>query len=229
MLLDVRTPEEYCAGHLVGAKLVPTRHPPLSSFDQDTLEMNLLICLRFVKRNEPIFVYCKKGIRAKQAQQLIRSFGFTNVFSLGGVMDEPLASIFRTANPQLVKSCNFGQTSTVFNIHDFALENKQFRHVVATPGRQQIVVMSLLPGEEIGMEQHPEVDQFIRVESGFGLATVKSATKLFQVPLTVGDALVIRHGDWHNLVNTDKLWPLKLSTIYSPPSHSHGLIQRDRL
>lgn len=230
ILLDIRTPEEYCAGHLKGAILVPTAHPPLTSRQQDALEERLSNTLRHVPKSMPIFIYCKKGIRAKQAEQLVRSLGFRNVQSLGGATEEPLASLFRE-NIRIC-TCSFGTGSTHLNIEDLTNENTDFRHVIATPGKFQLVVMSLLPGEDIGMEKHDQVDQFIRVEEGHGLAIVQSGEskkKNFTVPLTPGDALIVKHGDWHNVINTDRSTPLKLYTIYSPPNHRHGLVQREKV
>lgn len=227
LLLDIRSPEEYCAAHLPGAILIPTPHPPLSPAQQDRLEQELLCVLRpnvKQEKNILIFVYCKKGIRAKQAQQLIRGFGFPNVFSLGGMSELPLMDWIGHGT----QTCDFGTGSTHLNIEDMTNENKAFRQVLSTPGNMQLVVMSLLPGQDIGMERHPHVDQFIRIESGHGLATIRSPSSLksnhFTVPLVPGDVLVIRHGDWHNVINTGQT-RLNLYTLYAPPEHPPHLTQ----
>jgi mannose-6-phosphate isomerase-like protein (cupin superfamily) len=110
--------------------------------------------------------------------------------------------------------------SHLFNIQQYTLNNTNYREVVVTNDHSQIVVMSLLPGEEIGMEVH-EVDQFIRIEKGKGIVIVNhEESDIFD-----GMAISIPTGNYHNIINLGNE-QLKLYTIYSPPNEEEGLIQR---
>jgi mannose-6-phosphate isomerase-like protein (cupin superfamily) len=116
----------------------------------------------------------------------------------------------------------------VINIEKATLENKAFRQVLHTNSRQQLVLMSLIPGEEIGMEVHENVDQFIRIEKGIALAVIIKAesrgkkTKYYL--LEDGDCIMIPLGFYHNIINVGDE-DLKLYTIYSPPEHKPGTYQ----
>lgn len=109
------------------------------------------------------------------------------------------------------------------NIEAKALGNDNFRQVLYTAPHCQLVVMTLRPEEEIGMETHEDGDQFIRVESGKGEASIDGEI----VPLSEGVAVVIPAGTEHNVVNTGSE-PLRLYTIYSPPEHADGTVHRTR-
>jgi mannose-6-phosphate isomerase-like protein (cupin superfamily) len=85
--------------------------------------------------------------------------------------------------------------------------------------------MTLAPGEEIGMEQHGSGDQFIRVESGEGLAIIDGKRH----PLSDGVAVVIPAGSRHNVLNTSASAPLRLYTVYSPPQHPDGTVHPTKL
>lgn len=95
ILLDLRTVEEYRSGHLPGAILVPTPHPPLSPDDRRALEGYLQLALGTSPTSRPIVLYCKKGIRSGIAAEILRRFGFTRITDLGGLETEPLRSRFR--------------------------------------------------------------------------------------------------------------------------------------
>lgn len=107
----------------------------------------------------------------------------------------------------------------VINIEQESLLNKNFRKVLYTAKNSQLVVMSLLPKEEIGEEIHP-LDQFIRVESGQGKAILKDK----EYELTNGFAVVVPAGTKHNIINTSETEDMKLYTVYSPPNHKDGTI-----
>ena len=107
----------------------------------------------------------------------------------------------------------------VTNIEKDSLENKNFRKVLYTAKNSQLVVMSLLPKEEIGEEVH-ELDQFIRVEKGQG----KTILNDVEHELADGFAVVVPAGTKHNVVNTSETEEMKLYTIYSPPNHQDGKI-----
>jgi len=107
------------------------------------------------------------------------------------------------------------------NIERKTVSNTYYRTVLFTTKNMQLVMMSLLPGEEIGREKHPHTTQFIRVEKGRGKAKIgkKSLT------LKDGDCLIIPPGKWHNIFNSGKKM-LKLYTIYTPPEHPRKTKQK---
>lgn len=104
-------------------------------------------------------------------------------------------------------------------IEDLTEDNSNFRQVIYTGTYCQLVVMSLKPGEEIGMEVHDTVDQFFRIEEGEGKVIMNGEETEFKE----GDALIVPAGTQHNIINTGDE-DLKLYTIYSPPNHPDGTI-----
>ena len=112
----------------------------------------------------------------------------------------------------------------VVNIEQRSIENNYVREVLYTASNIQLVVMSLKPGEDIGLETHHGVDQFIRVEAGRG----KSILNGEEHDLEDGSAVVIPSGTQHNIVNVSQSEPLKLYTIYSPQQHPDGTIHRTK-
>ncbi|HOX96039.1 MAG TPA: cupin domain-containing protein [Candidatus Woesebacteria bacterium] len=100
------------------------------------------------------------------------------------------------------------------------LSNTNFRKVLFTGTHSQLVVMSLLPSEDIGMEVHANVDQFFRFEAGEGKAILNGEETLFKA----NDVVIIPAGTNHNIINTSTTEPLKLYTIYSPANHPDGTI-----
>lgn len=107
------------------------------------------------------------------------------------------------------------------NIERATIKNTFYRKVLFTTPQTQLVLMSIPTGEEIGMETHPTTTQFIRVESGRGVAEV--AGKRYM--LSDGDALVIPPKARHNIRATETL---KLYTLYSPPEHATKCVQRTK-
>jgi len=110
------------------------------------------------------------------------------------------------------------------NIEKETLQNSNFRKVLYTAKYSQIVLMSLLPKEEIGMETHEKNDQFFRFESGKGKCIIDGN----EYEVKDGDAVTIPAGAKHNIINTSEKEDLKLYTIYSPPSHKDGLISKTK-
>jgi mannose-6-phosphate isomerase-like protein (cupin superfamily) len=110
------------------------------------------------------------------------------------------------------------------DIEKKTLENDCFRAVLFTGPHAQLVVMSLGPGEEIGLETHDGVDQFIRVEAGEGVAVLDGE----EHALRDGSAVVIPAGTKHNVVNRSRREALKLYTLYSPPEHADGTVHRTK-
>lgn len=110
-------------------------------------------------------------------------------------------------------------------IEKLALKNKDFRHVVFTGEHAQLVLMCLQPGEEIGKEMHPKVDQFFRVEEGEAKFVFGAKEEHL---VHAGGAVVVPAGTFHNVINASPTKPLKLYTLYSPPQHPAGTIQKTK-
>ncbi len=106
------------------------------------------------------------------------------------------------------------------NIEKDTLKNENFRKVVYTGKHLQVVLMSLKPGEDIGLETHGTTDQFFRFEGGNGKCIIDGN----EYKVENGDAIVIPAGAKHNVINTDSVKGLKMYTIYAPPQHKDGLI-----
>lgn len=109
-------------------------------------------------------------------------------------------------------------------IDSVTAQNEAYRRVYYTLPHMQMVLMHLKPGEEIGMEVHPDNDQFFRIEKGQGLAKI-DGIEYFLLRDTV---LIVPRGTYHNIVNTSETEPLKLYTIYTPAHHPPGLIQQNK-
>jgi mannose-6-phosphate isomerase-like protein (cupin superfamily) len=112
----------------------------------------------------------------------------------------------------------------VDNIERVTLENDDFRRVLFTGPNTQLVVMTLQPGEEIGLETHTGHDQFIRVEAGKGFVMLNGTSRKIED----GSAVVVPAGVEHNVVNTSTDEPLKLYTLYSPPEHPDGTVHHTK-
>ncbi|MFZ1075350.1 MAG: cupin domain-containing protein [Minisyncoccia bacterium] len=109
------------------------------------------------------------------------------------------------------------------NIEEKAISNEYFREVLYTDEHVQLVVMSLLPNEDIGEEVH-ELDQFFRVEKGEGKAVLDGV----EHEIRDGWAVVVPKGTRHNIINTSGTDALKLYTIYAPPDHKDGVIHKTK-
>ncbi len=115
-------------------------------------------------------------------------------------------------------------TGYVGKIEQVTLKNTAFRQVLFTGKHAQLVVMSLLPGEEIGQEVHDSVDQFFRVELGLAKVVMNGEESV----VSDGDAFVVPAGTVHNVINVSADQPLKLYTIYSPPNHPDGTVHQTK-
>lgn len=103
------------------------------------------------------------------------------------------------------------------NIEELTLSNANFRKVLYTGAHCQLVLMSLLPNEDIGMEVHPDNDQFFRFESGEGKVIINET----EYSVKDGDAVIVPAGASHNVVAGGE--GLKMYTIYSPSHHKDGI------
>jgi mannose-6-phosphate isomerase-like protein (cupin superfamily) len=107
------------------------------------------------------------------------------------------------------------------NIEKLTAENTAFRQVLYTGHHLQLVLLALKPGEDIGMETHKTHDQFFRIEKGHGEVVIDGNRR----KVKGGDAIIVPAGALHNVMNTgDKL--LRLYTVYSPPNHMDGLVEK---
>ncbi len=107
------------------------------------------------------------------------------------------------------------------NIEKDTVDNKNFRKVLYTSKHSQLVLMSLKPKEDIGMEVHPDNDQFFRFEQGQGLVIIDGN----EYKVKDGSAIVVPAGAQHNVVNTSSTDELKLYTIYSPAHHKNRVVR----
>jgi len=120
---------------------------------------------------------------------------------------------------------DYGPNPLVININEATLQNQTFRTALWTGTQLQLTLMSLNPGEDIGLEMHPDVDQFLRVEQGQGIVQMGASQDNLSLQRNVqdDDIIIIPAGTFHNLTNTGTV-PLKLYSIYAPPNHPFGTV-----
>lgn len=121
---------------------------------------------------------------------------------------------------QFTRFTDCGPCPCVMNIEKASKFNNTFRTAIWTGHNLQVTLMSIGVGEDIGLEIHPDVDQFIRIEDGEGLVKMGNYKECleFQKKVCDGYAIMVPANKWHNLINIGKK-PLKLYTIYAPPEH----------
>ena len=131
--------------------------------------------------------------------------------------------------PQSIPLRDYGPEPFVINIEEAARQNNNFRLALWTGHHLQLTLMSIRVGGEIGLEMHPDVDQFIRIEEGQALVKMgdKKDCLDFQRNVSADYAIFIPAGKWHNIINTGNI-PLKLYSIYAPPEHPHGTVHVTR-
>lgn len=112
----------------------------------------------------------------------------------------------------------------VTDIEKATFANEDFRRVLYTSKHQQLVVMSIVPGGEIGEETHADVDQFLRVEMGTGKAIIDGV----EHEVSDGFSITVPAGAKHNIINTSGEVPLKLYTVYSPPNHLIDIVHKTK-
>lgn len=126
-------------------------------------------------------------------------------------------------------STDFGPWPFVTNITCATQQNQYFRKALWTGCHLQLTLMCIPAGGEIGLEIHPDTDQFIRLEAGQGVVKMgKCKEKVgFQKYISDDDAVFIPAGWWHNIINTGRC-PLKVYSIYAPPHHPHSTIHKTK-
>lgn len=135
------------------------------------------------------------------------------------------------ANTRVIKEngeivlTDHGPNPYVVNINEATKQNNTFRTALWTGEHLQVTLMSLNVGEDIGLEAHPNVDQFLRIEQGQGLVQMGKTKDHLNFKRYVNDdfAIMVPAGTWHNLTNIGSV-PLKLYSIYAPPNHPFGTV-----
>lgn len=132
----------------------------------------------------------------------------------------------RNSNYYHIPTSDYGPDPFAVNLERAAIQNQNYRTVLWTGQHLQLALMSIPVGGEIGLEVHPDTDQFIQIVSGNAVTMMgHSEERLnYQRPLTEGHAVFVPAGTWHNIVNTGNI-PLKLYTAYAPPQHPRGTVQ----
>ena len=132
---------------------------------------------------------------------------------------------FRSSNHDVPYLKDYGAEPFVVNINQAAKQNNTFRTALWSGKYLQVTLMSLNVGEDIGLEMHPDVDQFLRIEQGQGIVQMgKSRDNLnFERNVYDDSAIMLPAGTWHNIINTGNI-PLKLYSIYAPPNHPFGTV-----
>ncbi|MBA2174229.1 cupin domain-containing protein [Halobacillus locisalis] len=126
-------------------------------------------------------------------------------------------------------SSDFGGRPFVTDINQATLQNDTFRTAVWTGEHLQLTLMSIDVGDDIGLEMHPDVDQFLRIEQGEGIVQMgpEKDQVTFQQNASDDYAVFIPAGTWHNLTNTGNV-PLKFYSIYAPPNHPFGTVHKTK-
>lgn len=136
---------------------------------------------------------------------------------------------YNNMNPRNLALTDYGPAPLVINIDHTTKQNDTFRTALWTGKHLQVALMSINVGDEIGLEMHPDVDQFLRIEQGQGIVRMGSRKDNlnYQRNVTDGFAIMVPAGIWHNLINIGKE-PLKLYSIYAPPEHPRGTVHRTK-
>ncbi len=147
-------------------------------------------------------------------------------------MDNVSRTNFRKSDNR--KNCahgltDYGPAPFVIDIAEATKQNDTFRTALWTGDHLQLTLMSIRPGGEIGLEIHPNTDQFLRIEEGEGLVRMGRRRDRMEFQERVHDdsAVIIPAGTWHNLINTGNK-PLKLYSIYAPPQHPWGTVHETK-
>ena len=126
-----------------------------------------------------------------------------------------------------VEFIDFGPEPFVFDIEAYTTQNETYRTSIWTGTYMQMTVMSIPAGGDIGLEMHPDIDQFLRVEAGTGVVMMGDDENNMNFEKRVEDdfAIFIPAGKWHNLIN-DSEEPLKIYSIYAPTEHPHSTVHQ---
>lgn len=130
---------------------------------------------------------------------------------------------------QNIQLQDYGPDPFVIDIEDATEDNNTFRTALWTGQYLQVTLMSIEPGDDIGLELHSDHDQFLRIEEGQGLIQMGDTENnlSFERRVKSDYAILIPAGKWHNLTNTG-IVPIKLYSIYAPPEHQHGTVHETK-
>lgn len=120
---------------------------------------------------------------------------------------------------------DYGPYPFTIDIEEATKENNTFRTALWTGDYLQLTLMSIEVDDDIGLEMHPDVDQFLRIEQGQGTVMMGDQRDYMDYIQNVYDdyIIIVPAGKWHNLINTGNK-PIKLYSIYAPPNHPHGTV-----
>ena len=124
---------------------------------------------------------------------------------------------------------DYGDHPLVINIDRATKINPNYRTALWTGKYLQVTLMSIPVGGDIGLEMHPDTDQFLRIESGHALVVMGPCRNALTIRNRAdgNDAIIVPAGTWHNVINIGNA-PLKLYSIYAPPHHPFGTIHRTK-
>jgi len=124
---------------------------------------------------------------------------------------------------------DFGAMPYVVDIEEATEQNTNYRTALWTGKHLQLTLMSIPVGGEIGLEVHPEVDQFLRLEEGRGRVQMGKSEDNLDFDKEISDdwVVLVPAGMWHNITNVGDE-PLKIYSIYAPPEHPHGTVHATR-
>lgn len=156
-----------------------------------------------------------------------RPYPYVNQCPATDLLYHNLRAADQNTNINVLK--DYGPNPFVFNIEKATTANNAFRTAIWTGNHLQVTLMSINPGESIGLELHPDTDQFIRVESGEGVVTMgeNKDNVNFRENLYDDFVVIVPAGKWHNIFNTGTK-PLKLYSVYAPPQHPRGTIHQTK-
>ncbi|WP_342472331.1 cupin domain-containing protein [Metasolibacillus sp. FSL H7-0170] len=122
---------------------------------------------------------------------------------------------------------DYGRHPYVVNLRNATIQNQAFRRAIWTGKHLQTTLMNIRVGEDIGMERHSATDQLLYIEEGQGFVRIGDRRDYFEVERAVnaGDAIFVPAGKWHNVINIGRQ-PLKLFSIYAPPDHPFGTVEK---
>jgi mannose-6-phosphate isomerase-like protein (cupin superfamily) len=122
-----------------------------------------------------------------------------------------------------------GPRPNAFDIETATVQNENYRTVAWTGRYLQVTLMSIPPGDSIGLEAHPGTDQFLRIDAGRGRCVMgpeKDALD-FEQEVSDGWSIQVPAGTWHDVINTGDV-PLRLYTVYAPVHHAAGAVQSSK-
>jgi mannose-6-phosphate isomerase-like protein (cupin superfamily) len=156
-------------------------------------------------------------------------FPFDNESGYGYRFDSAEEDSFQSVQGTGIEIKDYAPEPFVVDINAITKQNDTFRTALWTGTHLQLTLMSIDVGEDIGLEMHSDVDQFLRVEEGQGIVRMGTDRDNLNFQRNVADdfAILIPAGTWHNLINTGTI-PLKLYSIYAPPHHPQATVHKTK-